>query len=274
MDKSKFLHVKYLSGSRQAAFAVNDPRFLRLNELSDEIYETEFYRRSIRMDLPVQIGFAILQYAKLFLLKFYYSFLIKSVGFQNFEHLETDTDSSYIALASETLEGSILPEMKAEFQSSLLDHCNDNYVLTEDSWFARTCCKKHNQFDSRTPGIMKEEWRGNKMICLCSKSYVAVCQQEGTIKFSLKGVNKRNFVDPTCTFEKVLRTQETQMSINRGIRLRGNTLFTYEQSKKAFTYFYCKRRVLNDGIHTRCLDLTLKPKKRKRNDTEFVGDDI
>ena len=35
------------------------------------------------------------------------------------------------------------------------------------------------------------------MICLCSKSYVAVSSDNPEhMKFSLKGVNKRNFVDP------------------------------------------------------------------------------
>ena len=78
------------------------------------------------------------------------------------------------------------------------------------------------------------EWRGSKMICLCSKSYVAVSDDRPQdIKFSLKGVNKRNFVDPYNKFENVLKTQETHMSVNRGIRLKGNSLFTYEQNKKA-----------------------------------------
>ena len=63
------------------------------------------------------------------------------------------------------------------------------------------------------------------------------------IKFSLKGVNKRNFVDTYNKFENVLKTQETQMSINRGIRLKGNSLFTYEQNKKVIVYCYIKGKV-------------------------------
>ena len=66
------------------------------------------------------------------------------------------------------------------------------------------------------------------MICLCSKSYVAVSSDNPeNLKFSLKGVNKRNFVDLTDQFQKVLQTQQTHMAVNRGIRLRGNSLFTY-----------------------------------------------
>ena len=126
-------------------------------------------------------------------------------------------------------------------------------------------------------GLMKVEWSGSKMICLSSKSYVAVSRDKPeNIKFSFKGVNKRGFVDPTDNFENVLKTQATTMSVNRGIRLRGNTLFTYEQNKKAFVYFYCKRKIANDGIHSRALDIVLTPKKRKRTrrDIDFRSNDI
>ena len=70
--------------------------------------------------------------------------------------------------------------------------------------------------------------------------------------------------------------QETEMSVNRGTRLKGNTLFTYEQSKTAFTYFYCKRKIEDHAINTRALDIVLTPKRRKRTrrDTDFVMDDI
>ena len=60
MSKENFLNIKYLGGSKKAAFAMNTPRFLRLNELSDEIYEAEFYRTNILMNMPIQIGFAVL----------------------------------------------------------------------------------------------------------------------------------------------------------------------------------------------------------------------
>ena len=297
IDFEKYLNIKYVDGFRNAAFAVNNPRFVRLNELSDDIYETEMHKVNIKMNMPIQIAFAVLNLAKLFLLKFYYEFLLKFVGRENFEYLETDTDSSYVALAGENLEECILPEMKAQFDTALNDHCKDDYKLTQDSWFPRSCCTRHNKYDARTPGIMKIEWKGSKMICLCSKSYVAVSaknkkdneqeqvgdEQEqaersspSKTKFSLKGVNRRFFVDPTDKFESVLKTKKTKMSINRGIRLRGNSLFTYEQTKKAFVYFYCKRKIADDGIHSRALDIELTPKKRRRTrrETDFSADDI
>lgn len=108
---------------------------------------------------------------------------------------------------------------------------------------------------------MKLEFKGTKMIGLCSKSYIAVNEQENVItdvKFSLKGVNKHH-VNPVSEFEKVLNNQQPISSVNRGIRQFDNSVFTYMQPKQAFNYFYCKRVVQADGIHTSPLAVTLRP---------------
>ena len=34
-------------------------------------------------------------------------------------------------------------------------------------------------------------------------------------------------------------------------------MFTYMQERRGFSYLYCKRKVLEDGIHTQHLDITL-----------------
>ena len=48
-----------------------------------------------------------------------------------------------------------------------------------------------------TPGLFKVEFKGNKMIGLCSKSYCAERfdkgEECGEVKFSIKGVNKEQF---------------------------------------------------------------------------------
>ena len=53
-------------------------------------------------------------------------------------------------------------------------------------------------------------------------------------------------------------------SINRGFKVMGNKIRTNEQKKTALNYFYCKRRVLNCGIRTVPLDITLSPIQRYR----------
>ena len=50
------------------------------------------------MDVPVSIGFTILQLAKLRMLEFYYDLMDKYVDRRNFQYIEMDTDSAYMAL--------------------------------------------------------------------------------------------------------------------------------------------------------------------------------
>ena len=206
MCKENFQRISYKEGLRAASFAINDPRFLRMSELGDSFFEVEFSRSNICIDLPLQIGFAILNYAKLYLLSFYYDFLLKYIGRDQFDFMECDTDSTYIALPKQTLAECVLPEKKEKFNDTLLNHCIDNYQPEVGNYLARTCCDKHIRFDGKTPGLVKEECICTKMICLCSKSYVAANKTGSKPKFSLKGVNKSSFVDPTETFERVLKT--------------------------------------------------------------------
>ena len=104
------------------------------------------------------------------------------------------------------------------------------------------------------------------MIALCSKTYI-LKQTESKFKFSSKGANKRALTAPYAMFKQVLETREDLMLTNRGFRSRDNTIHTYEQTKRALSYFYCKRRVLDDGIHTKPLNIVLCSWPDKNYDT-------
>ncbi len=82
-------------------------------------------------------------------------------------------------------------------------------------------------------------------------------------KFSSKGVSKRLVKDPLKIFKGVLRTGKAAAGRNKGFRVRNNGIYTYEQTRCGFSYFYCKRRVLDDGIHTVPLDLVMCPVRKK-----------
>ena len=72
---------------------------------------------------------------------------------------EMDTDSAYIAIAGESAESLVKPELKAEFET---DKCK---------WFLRTDTPEHKAYDKRTPGLFKVEWEGQGITGLCSKTY-------------------------------------------------------------------------------------------------------
>lgn len=125
------------------------------------------------MNLPIQIEYFILQYAKLRMLQFYYDFMLKFVNRDDSEYCEIDTDSAFMALAGPTLESVIKPEMKQQYLQGLTDNCNDNIQIQADDgchWFPHTCCSTHAKHDKRTVGLFKLEWQGDTMIGLCLKN--------------------------------------------------------------------------------------------------------
>ncbi|MCG7866661.1 MAG: hypothetical protein JAY74_09850, partial [Candidatus Thiodiazotropha taylori] len=295
MDKSKHSDVKYVQGENETCLKINDPLFRNLECLDQEeqYYEVEMAKRKIRLDLPIQLGYFILQYAKLRMLEFYYDFMDSYVDRSDFEYCEMDTDSAYMAISGSRLEDIIKPEMKAEYDRGLRGYCTDIDIEADNQhhWFPRTCCSVHAKYDKRTPGLFKLEYQGDEMIGLCSKTYIvrkakvlkpSSCsiaasrllkrakgwglKRKGLrerlvqeYKFSSKGVSKRHLTSPMTKFRRVLKTHRAQSGCNRGFRVRNNAVFTYRQERHGFSYLYCKRKVLDDGIHTDPLDITLCP---------------
>ena len=77
------------------------------------LIHSPFFRQTekIRLDLPLQVGFFVYQYAKLRMLQFYYDFLDKYIDSSDFEYCKMDTDSAYIAINGECVEDLVKPEM-------------------------------------------------------------------------------------------------------------------------------------------------------------------
>ena len=96
------------------------------------------------------------------------------------------------------------------------------------------------------------------MLSLCSKSYI-IEDANGKQKISCKGISKRNLLDPMKKFEECLKTKKVNFSTNVEFRVRKSDIFTYSQNKIGFNYFYCKRKVLMDGVSTEPLDVVLTP---------------
>ena len=157
---------------------------------------------------------------------------------------EMDTYSAFIAIAGDSVESLIKPELRAQFEQ---DKCN---------WFPRTDTPEHKAYDKRTPGLFKVEWEGEGIIGLCSKTYYCFGAED---KFSCKGVNKKP--DKKCNeidkdkYLNILLTKQNSSGINRGFRVVNNTMYNYTQVRHAFSYFYPKRKVLPGGVSTLPLDI-------------------
>ena len=132
-------------------------------------------------------------------------------------------------------------------------------LILLEIFFPRNCCDKHIKHDKREPGLFKEEFRCTEMYCLCSKTYCCYDSKTDIFKFSSKGLNKRTLEEsgegPLEKYRRVMDDNVNVKSINRGFRTVNHQVVTYEQTKKGLSYFYPKRIVEADGIHTRPLTL-------------------
>ena len=240
MDSSRHLDIKYEEDVNKVARTINSYWFRDVEEISEGVYELKSSKKKLKMNLPIQIGFFVYNYAKLRMLEFYYHCIDRFVDRSDFELLEMDTDSLYMALAGDSVEELVKAELREEFET------------VKSSWFPRTDSPEHAAYDKRTPGLFKVEWRGDGFVGLNSKTYYCWGPQD---KYSCKGISKRGNTITKDTYLRVLKTQESQSGENRGFRVLDNKVLTYAQFRVGFSYFYPKRKVLSDGISTIPLDI-------------------
>ena len=76
------------------------------------------------------------------------------------------------------------------------------------------------------------------------------------LKFSSKGLKKRVLEQtdhrdgPREKYRRVLNKKVNVTSNKRGFLTNNHSVATYEQVKKSLSYFYPKRIIESDGIHT------------------------
>ena len=145
-------NVIYTKDEKVVDRALRSAYFSDLEEVG-QAYELESRKPRITIRRPFQVGIAVYQLAKLRMLEIYYDFLDKYIDRRDFELIQLDTDSNYMAISGERLEDIVRPELKAEFEAQ------KNQWLAWDKW------------SGRTPGLFKLECEGSRMIALYSKCY-------------------------------------------------------------------------------------------------------
>ena len=130
-NKERHTDVIYCQEHQVSRYLVN-PSFRRCNQLSAKTFEVEMSKKTIRLDLPMQIGCFVYQYAKHRMLGFYYDFMDVFVDRSDFQYCAMDTDSTYMALSATSLEEVIKPDMQQRFQTE-----KNNWFPRDDT--PRTC---------------------------------------------------------------------------------------------------------------------------------------
>ena len=165
-------NIIYTKDEKVVDRALRRAYFSDLDEIG-QAYELESRKPRITIRRPFQVGIAVYQLAKLRMLEFYYDFLDRYFDRKDFELIQMDTDSSYMAISAEKLEDIVKPERQKEFE------------VKKQEWLA------WDKWSSRTPGLFKLECEGSRMIALCSKCCFVDESEGEKKKFSTKGVSKK-----------------------------------------------------------------------------------
>ena len=109
-------NVIYTKDEKVVDRALRSVYYSDLEELG-EACKLESRKPRITIRRPFQIGIAVYQLAKLRMLEFYYDFLNRYFERQDFELIQMDTDSNYMAISADSLEEIVRPELRTEFEA-------------------------------------------------------------------------------------------------------------------------------------------------------------
>ena len=232
----KHMNTKFTTNEKLIDEIFRSPFFEDLEEVSEGAFEVRQRKRQVTITRPYQCGIAVYQLAKLRMLEFYYDFLDKFCDRRDFELIQMDTDSFYMALSANDFDDIIKPDLKELYKDE-----KPNWLVTDE-------------YSKRVPGLFKPEFKGKRMIALTSKCYFADngASQETIPKFSCKGVSRRQNKMSWERYKNALFGTLDKVT-NIGFRKKENHIVTYEQTKLCLSAYYDKRVVHEDGIHTSCL---------------------
>ena len=108
----KHRNTKFTKDEKLIDKIFRSPYFDDLEEISEGVFEVRQRKKRVTITRPYQCGIAVYQLAKLRMLEFYYDFLDKFCDRRDFELIQMDNDSFYMALSAEDFDDIIKPEMK------------------------------------------------------------------------------------------------------------------------------------------------------------------
>ena len=175
------------------------------------------------------------------MLSLYYDVIDKYISRDDFNIVEMDTDSLYMAISADTIEEVVKPDLLSE------------WVASKHKWFPRTDTEENIQFDKRTPGLFKVEWSGDAFIGLNSKSYYCH-NHNGKDKYSSNGIS-RTIPLSMEDYLNVLDKKSIPSQTNKGFIFRDNKMLSYDVRKDGLTHKYFKQKVISDGCSNTFLDI-------------------
>ena len=133
----KHISTKFTRDEKLIDKIFRSPFFEDLEEINKGVFEVRQRKRQVTITRPYQCGIAVYQLAKLRMLEFYYDFLDKFCDRRDFELIQMDTDSFYMALSANDFDDIIKPEMKELYKEE-----KKNWLVTDE-------------YSKRVPGLFK-----------------------------------------------------------------------------------------------------------------------
>ena len=100
LNKEKYVRIAYADVKNLVAHHHRKGTFLRSRMLTTRLAEVDHEPKKVSHDIPTQLGYTILQVGKLRMLEFYYDCLDYYLDRSDFQLVEVDTDSQYLALSA------------------------------------------------------------------------------------------------------------------------------------------------------------------------------
>jgi hypothetical protein len=266
MNRKRHTQTIYTNDENKLLSLVNNKLFNGVVEIETEkgpVWEVSMNKGTIKQNMPAQIGCAIFNMAKLRILQFYYDCLDKFIARENFQMIQMDTDSCYLAIAGESDEelakelGVEAKELTAEMRmmSLVKPEMRAQFEKEQYQWFPDERTKESKALNKRTPGLFKVEFVGHAMVALAAKSYYGLNKANpDKSKMSAKGVQKNTFANRELLifdrYKQCLDNQEYLYALNIGFKMEKGVMSTYEQVKVGMTPLYDKRAVMYDAVST------------------------
>ena len=189
LNKEKYMRIAYADVKNLVAQHHKKGTFLRSRMLTPRLAEVDHEHQKVSHDIPTQLGYTILQGGKQRMLEFYFDCLDYYMDRSDWQLVEVDTNSQYLALSQpidkqkmdtndlsyHPLMSMIKPDKVHEFKSMIYNRCHDDWEPIDDiHFFPRQCCETHNKLDQKRPGLFKTEVWGTEITCACSKTYSVI----------------------------------------------------------------------------------------------------
>ena len=100
LNKEKYVLIAYADVKNLVAHHHRKGTFLRSRMLTPCLAEVDHEHNKVSHDIPTQLGYTILQGGKLRMLEFHYDCLDYYLDRSDFQLVEVDTDSQYLALSA------------------------------------------------------------------------------------------------------------------------------------------------------------------------------